>query len=64
MNIDDLWYRFALSFLFKSIAFLINLIMAIYEILIVGAAFSRDYAMIVRKRLFLAAESRSYEEFV
>jgi hypothetical protein len=38
--------------------------MAIYEILIVGAAFSRDYAMIAVKRLFFAAESRSYEEFV
>jgi len=38
--------------------------MAIYEILIVGAAFSRDDAMIAIKRLFFATESRSHEEFL
>jgi hypothetical protein len=41
---------------------LINLIMAIYEILIVGAASSRDDAMIAIKRLFFAAGSRSHEK--
>jgi len=34
------------------------------EISIVGAAFSRDYAMIARKRLFFAAESRSHEKLM
>jgi len=43
---------------------LMSLIMAIYEILIVGAAFSRDFAMIAIKRLFFAAESRSHEELM
>jgi hypothetical protein len=38
--------------------------MAKYEILIVGAAFSRDFAMIAIKRLFFAAESRSHEELM
>jgi hypothetical protein len=41
-----------------------NLIMAIYEILIVGAASSRDYAMIAIKRLFFAAGSRSHEKLM
>jgi hypothetical protein len=43
---------------------LINLIMAIYEILIVGAASSRDYAMTAIKRLFFAAGSRSHEKLM
>ena len=43
---------------------LINLIVAIYEILIVGAASSRDYAMIAIKRLFFAAGSRSHEKLM
>jgi hypothetical protein len=38
--------------------------MAICEILIVGAAFSRDYAMIAKKRLFFAAGSRSHEKLL
>ena len=32
--------------------------------LIVGAAFSRDYAMIAIKRLFFAAGSRSHEKLM
>jgi hypothetical protein len=36
---------------------LINLIMAIYEILIVGAASSRDYAMTAIKRFFSRLEA-------
>jgi hypothetical protein len=43
---------------------LINSIMAIYEILIVGAASSRDYAMTAIKRLFFAAGSRSHEKLM
>jgi hypothetical protein len=38
--------------------------MAIYEILIVGAASIRDYAMIAKKRLFFAAESRSHQQLM
>ena len=38
--------------------------MVIHEILIVGAAFSRDYAMIAIKRLFFAAGSRSHEKLL
>ena len=38
--------------------------MAIYEILIVGAAFSRDFAMVAIKRLFFAAGSRSHERLI
>jgi hypothetical protein len=38
--------------------------MAIYEILIVGAASSRDYAMTAIKRLFFAAGSRSHEKLM
>jgi len=34
--------------------------MAIYEILFVGAASSRDFEMIAVKRLFFAAGSRSH----
>ena len=41
-----------------------NKIMAIYEILIVGAASIRDYAMIAKKRLFFAAESRSHYQLM
>jgi len=41
-----------------------NLIMAIYEILIVEAASSRDYAMIAIKRLFFTAGSRSHEKLM
>jgi hypothetical protein len=42
----------------------IKFILAIYAILIVGAAFSRDHAMIAVKRLFFAAGSRSHEELM
>jgi len=42
----------------------INLKMAIYEILIVGAASSREDAMIAVKRLFFAAGSRSHEKLM
>jgi hypothetical protein len=38
--------------------------MAIYEILIVGAASSRDDAMIAIKRHFFAAGSRSHEKLM
>ena len=38
--------------------------MANDEISIVGAAFSRDYAMIAIKRLFFAAGSRSHEKLM
>jgi len=38
--------------------------MAVHEILIVGAASGRDYAMIAIKRLFFAAGSRSHEELM
>jgi hypothetical protein len=34
------------------------------EISIVGAAFSRDFAMIDRKRFFFAAGSRSHEKLM
>ena len=37
----------------------INLIMVGYAILVVGAASSRDHAMIAIAQLFFAAESRS-----
>ena len=40
----------------------INLIMAIYAILVVGAASSRDDAMIAIAQLFFAAGSRSHEK--
>jgi len=38
--------------------------MVIYAILIVGAASSRDHAMIANKRLFFAAGSRSHEKLM
>ena len=42
----------------------IKLIMAIYEILIVGAAFSRDNSVMAMKRLFFAAKSRYHEKLM
>jgi len=38
--------------------------MAIYALLIVGAASSRDYALIAIKRFFFATESRFHEKFM
>jgi len=42
----------------------INLVIVNYEILIVGAASSRDHTMIAIKRLFFAAGSRSHEKLM
>jgi len=48
----------------KKLHWNLNLIMAFYETLVVGAASSRDSAMIAIKRIFFAAGSRSHEKLM